>query len=323
VKRRGLLAAAGALGLATPLGVLAQQAARQYRVALLLPTKLLAAERREIVRQRLASHGLDEGRNLALDMRYPERWTPEAWKNAVGELLALRPDALLTSTTLLTRTAQEAAKSVPIVFTWVGDPVASGIVKDYARPGGNATGLSLRYPELTAKRVELLHELLPSARRVAGVSRVWDDPPVVLSWQNAQAAARRLGIELVRLDARTFPPEGSVAQAFLILDPFGVFGMNNAMRQIVRYTVEQRIPAIFADSESVEAGGLMSYATNLHDDLRRGVDLVVRVLRGARPADIAVDQAARFELAVNLKTAREIGLKIPQSLMLRADRVIQ
>jgi putative ABC transport system substrate-binding protein len=230
---------------------------------------------------------------------------------------------LLTTTTILTRAAQTATASVPIVFTWVGDPVASDIVKDYARPGGNATGVTLRFFELTAKRLELLHELLPSAKRVAALSRVWDDPPIVIAWRNAQAASQRLGIELLRLDARVFPPKSFDAHALLILDPFGVFGMSTAMKEIVRHTVEQRIPAIFADTESVEAGGLMSYATNLNGDLQRSADMVARVLRGDKPAELPVDQAARFELAVNLKTARAISLAVPQSVLLRADRVIE
>lgn len=322
MKRRALLTAACAVGLAAPLCATAQQAGRRYRVGLLLPTNLHAAERLAIVRERLASHGFIEGRNLRIDMRYPASWAQASWESVVGELLELQPDALFTTTTILTRTAQTATKSVPIVFTWVGDPVASAIVKDYARPGGNATGSTLRFFELTGKRLELLYELVPSVKRVAALSRVWDDPPIAIAWRNAQATAQRLGIELVQLDGRVFPPKVMDGQALLVLDPFGVFGMNSAMRDIVRHTVERRIGAIFADVESVQAGELMSYATNLHDDLRRGADLLVRVLRGDRPAEMPVDQAARFELAINLKTARAIGVSVPQSLLLRADRVI-
>jgi putative ABC transport system substrate-binding protein len=322
-RRRILLLAAGAFGLAGPAGVWAQQIARSRRVGLLLPTERLAAERLALVRERLARNGFVEGRNLAIDMRSPASWTEASWQAAVGSVLALKPDVLLTTTTLLTRAAQAATTSVPIVFTWVGDPVASGIVKEYGRPGGNATGVSLRYFELTAKRLELLRELLPAARRVAALSRVWDDPPIAIAWRNAQAAAGRLGIELLRLDIRIFPPKEVEADAFLILDPFGVFGVGSAMKAVIRYTVEQRIPAIFADTESVEAGGLMSYATNLHGDLRRGADLAARVLRGAKPAELPVDQASRFELAVNLGTARSMGVRIPQPLLLRADRVIE
>ena len=323
MRRRTLLAAACALALPAPFSVLAQQARRKYRVGVLLPTKLLAVERLAAVRERLASHGFIEGRNLSIDMRYPASWTQASRESAARDVIALQPDAMLTTTTILTRTAQAATSSVPIVFAWVADPVASGIVTEYARPGGNTTGFSLRFFELTAKRLELLHELLPSAKRVAAVSRAWDDPPIETAWRSAQATAQRLGVELVRLDARAFPPRSTDAHAFLILDPFGVFGMSSAMREIIRYTVEQRIAAIFADVESVEAGGLISYATNLHDDLRRGADLLARVLRGDRPAELPVDQAARFELAVNLRTARAIGVKVPQSLLLRADRVIE
>ncbi|MGH8725148.1 MAG: ABC transporter substrate-binding protein [Burkholderiales bacterium] len=270
------------------------------------------------------SHELEPAQAARLFRRCTRRaHVAGARRRVVRDLLKLQPDVMLTTTTILTRTAQAATKSVPIVFTWVGDPVASGIVREYARPGGNATGFSLRFFELTAKRLELLHELLPSAKRVAALSRVWDDPPIEIAWRSGLATAQRLGIELVRLDARAFPPESSSAHAFLILDPFGMFGMGGAMREIVRYTVEQRIPAVFADSESVEVGGLISYATNLHDDLRRSADLVARVLRGDKPAELPVDQAARFELAVNLRTARAIGVTVPKSVLLRADRVIE
>jgi putative tryptophan/tyrosine transport system substrate-binding protein len=321
MKRRRFLAASGSLLIAR--AALAQQQRRVYRIAVLLPTKLLAVERLAAIRERLASHGFVEGRNLGIEMRYPASWTQASREDAVREALKQQPDAILTTTTILTRAVQAATKSVPVVFAWVGDPVASGVVKDYARPGGNATGFSLRFFELTAKRFELLHELLPSVKRVAAVSRVWDDPPIETAWRSGLATARRLGIELVRLDLRDSVPDGSGAPAWLILDPFGIFGMNSAMREVVRYTVERRVPAIFADSESVEVGGLISYATNLHDDLRRGADLVARVLRGDKPGALPVDQAARFELAVNLRTARAIGVTVPKSVLLRADRVIE
>jgi putative ABC transport system substrate-binding protein len=243
-------------------------------------------------------------------------------------LLALKPDAIFACSTLVTQAAQSATNTVPIVFAWVSDPVVSGIAKDYAKPGTNATGITNRFFELAAKRLDLIRELLPSAKRVAVMSGVFDtvlEAAMVL----AERAAKQLGFELFRVSTHGAWAEAirktaeSGADATLVVTPFGIFGWGPQAEEAVRHTVEQRLPAIFAESESVERGGLMSYATNLGEDLRRGADLLARVLRGEKPADLAIDQASRFELAVNLKTARTMGLAIPQSLLLRADRVIE
>jgi putative ABC transport system substrate-binding protein len=188
------------------------------------------------------------------------------------------------------------------------------------------TGVSIRFFELAAKRLELVRELLPSAKRVAVASGVFDSV-LEAAMVFVQRASEQLGLELVRVEGplahaiRASTKTG--AHAVSLMAPFAVLGQLSTAAEVVRHSIEQRIPAIFPDVESVELGGLMSYATNLSDDLRRGADLLARVLRGERPGDLPIDQSSRFELAVNLKTARAMSLAIPQSLLVRADRVIE
>jgi putative tryptophan/tyrosine transport system substrate-binding protein len=232
-----------------------------------------------------------EERNLTVVRKFPAEWTATSREAAARELIALQPDALLCCSTLLTRAALAQSQSVPVVFVWVADPVLSGIAKGYGRPGGNATGVSMRYFEL--------------------------------------ATAGSLGFELARADGRRgvrAAIDGALqsgANALVILDPLAVFGRFTDAKDIAGYSIERRVPLVGTDVETCELGGLISYATNLQDDLRRGADLLARVLRGEKPADLPVDQAAQFELAVNLGTAHRIEIRVPLSILVRANRVIQ
>lgn len=288
----------------------------------------MPAERLSLFRERLAVHGFVDGRNLSVAYKFPAQWTQASREAAARELIALQPDALLCFSTLLTRAGMAASRSVPIVFVWVADPVASSIVKSYGRPGGNATGVSLRYFELGVKRLELVRELLPSAKRIAVYSSVFDSQIETLL-RTLQRPAESLGFELVQADGRAGmrqAVDGAVragSKALVMLDPLAVFGRLADAKDIAAYTIERRVPLVGTDIETCELGGLISYATNLNDDLRRGADLVARVLRGDKPAELPVDQAARFDLVVNLGTARGIGITVPQSILARADRVIE
>jgi putative tryptophan/tyrosine transport system substrate-binding protein len=320
--RRRLLLAAPALLSAQLLH--AQQPSRRYRIGVLLPVDTSAANHLPVIRERLATQGFAEGRNLEIDVRYA-RTNPDA----AQELLAKKPDALLASTDDAVQAAQLATKSTPIVFAWVADPVLSGFVKTYARPGGNTTGIANRYYELTAKRVELLHELLPGARRVGMLGRL-HDPVGKAALRSAQEAAKRLKIELINLADVGWDwalaierLAASKAQAVCISANHAMIGDRFTAENMIRALAQARIPAVFAETETVELGGLMSYATSQHDELRRAADLLAKILRGDKPSDTPVEQAARFELAVNLKTARALGLKVPQSILLRADKVIE
>jgi len=298
-----------------------------YRIGALFGGSAETAQRyRAAFVDQLASHGFVEGKNL--EIRYgPSTPGYSDSEQFVTAILALKPDAIFTCYTPATRGAQSATRTVPIVFSWVADPIVAKLVQSYAHPGGNITGVSTRFGDLLVKRLELAHELLPSARRVAitwasGAHYERTAPPL-------RSAAKRLGIELIELG---FPTgwEDSVARAASqgaeAVVPFAWFGFPGIREEgelMVRSALKHRMPVIFAGPEMVEAGGLVSYGTDLIVSLRRGADLLARVLRGERPADLPVDQAARFELVLNLRTAKAMDLNVPQSILLRADRVIE
>jgi ABC-type uncharacterized transport system substrate-binding protein len=325
VGRRQFLIAAGAA--ATARLVWAQEPGRMYRIGAIFGGGAETAQRyRSAFVDRLASHGFVEGKNL--EIRYgPATADFSGSEQFVTEILALKPDAIFTCYTSTTRGAQSATRTVPIVFSWVADPIVAKLVQSYAHPGANITGVSDRFGELLVKRLELAHELLPKARRVAvtwasGAQYERLAPPL-------RSAAKQLGIELIELGAPS-GWEDSVARAAsrgaeAVVPPFwfGIPGMREEGELMVRSALKHRMPVIFSGAEMVEAGGLVSYGTNRIDGLRRGADLLARVLRGEHPADLAVDQAARFELVLNRKTAKAIGLNVPRSILLRADRVIE
>lgn len=329
MRRRSVVLAGAASAMLAAAPARAQLPGRSYRVGLLPPLSGLGARPYvAALREELAKHGFIEGRNLDIDVQHQTGFGAVPAMAAARDLLALKPDVLLTLGTSLTRAAATATDTVPIVFAWLADPLAFGIVKDLARPGGNVTGVTDRNFELTIKRLELVRELLPSAKRVAMVAGYFD--AVLESMMKfAHDAAEKLGFHLVRFEAGTswaHVPQTAIdagAQAALVMTPFAYFGLRHAEEEVVRLSIERRFPIVFANVETVATGGLMSYATRLDDNLRRAANLVARVLRGDRPGDLSVDQAAHFELAINLKTARAVGLKIPQSLLARADRVIE
>jgi len=328
-RRRILLAgAAGALTCAAR--AFGQQPVRKYRIAALFSVPdAYNAPYRAALKERLATHGFAEGRNLSIDAR-SAYGSFDFDRKRVAEQLAAKPDAIFAMTTRVTQAALAETRSVPIVFAWVPDPVVSGIVKDYARPGGNATGVSNRFFEVALKRLEFLRELLPAAKRIA-LTGPMIFPELDAAVPRLREASQRLGFEPKWVNTGAWGVQVSAiedaiqqgAQAVLPLLVYSALGQRITGEQVVRLTVEQRIPAIFAESELVDAGGLMSYGTNLLEDVRRAADMLAKVLRGAKPAELPVDHASRFELAVNLKTARSIGVTIPPSILLRADRVIE
>ena len=328
MRRRTVVLGGAASAMLAASGARAQQMARIYRVGVLSPlSALTAGPYMSVFREELAKQGFVEGRNLAIESRSPLPGSQSALQ-AARELVALKPDALFASTTMLSQAAQTATDSLPVVFAWVGDPVHSGVVKNFAKPGGNVTGVSNRYFELVAKRLEILRELLPGANRVTMMAAVMDGTGEE-AMKFAQKAAEALGFQLVvtvagvdwRSAIERAAKEG--AQAVSLLFPFFAYGMRFTATEFVRSVAARRIPAIFHDSETVEIGGLISYGTNLASDVRRAAVLLARVLRGEKPGDLAIEQASRFELAVNLRAAHAIGLRIPPSLLTRADRVIE
>jgi ABC-type uncharacterized transport system substrate-binding protein len=329
-RRRFLIATSAVLAAGR---AMAQQSGRRYRVGVLLGGGPEAMERYlSALSERLAALGFVRGRNLQIDVSPTGSITGIGEQDAlyaVRKLLERHPDALFTCLTLGTRAAQEATQTVPIVFTWVPDPVAAGLVQSYAHPGGNITGVSNHVVELLIKRFELARELVPGIKRVAVAG--WGTlggASYEIYVRPLRSAAARAGIELLEVVERPWvelidQAANQGAGAFIPVTVFAAEGNRFTGELVIEKARAHRLPVIFAGAEMVEAGGLISYGTNIVDDLRRGASLLAQVLGGAKPADIPVDQTARFELAVNLSAAKAIGLKIPQSIMLRADHVFE
>ncbi len=326
VPRRQFLMAASAL-LASPLAR-AQQPGRQYVVGAIISGGRVDWDLyRAALRERLASHGFVEGRNLRIEDRLGFHQTGAI--NATREFAAMKVDAILACTTSTMTGVKVATKSVPVVFTWVAEPMRMGFVSDLARPGGNVTGVASRDAELIQKRFELALELAPDAKRIAvirtSVNAVFFSK--VLQPLLEQAAARTgVGLlELVAMDREKAIDHAHEAGAKVVLTPLHFIrtGHRNMVDAFIRRSLELRVALIVVGPEEADAGALISYGSDSFDELQRAADMLAKVLKGAKPGDLPVDQASRFELVVNLKTAKAIGLTIPPSIMLRADRVIE
>lgn len=332
IERRAFVSAAAAAAL-LPRLALGNQPGRTYRLAVMLPGPVQGMARYHAAAlERLAEHGFVAGRNLVLETR-PTTYNRLHDIEQVRALLANKPDALLTYGTFITRMAQDFTAETPIVFTFVGDAVAYGVVRSEGRPGGNVTGASMAGLEVNRKRLELLRELLPNAKRV-GVVAVFGGRDILFDANQPvlRASAARLGLELIEEIGWT-TPGGFVpaidraarrgAEGLLVLSSQAGMGFGYGGQDLVQATIAHRLPAIFLEAEVVEMGGLISYGVRLEDEARRAADLLAKVLGGAKAGELSVDQASRFELALNAKTARAIGLEVPRSILLRADRVIE
>ena len=276
--------------------------------------------------QALRDIGWIEGSNLAIEIR-SANGRPERLPALIADLLRLRVDVIFASDPVSAATARQATAEVPIVFMSLGDPVAGGLVASLARPGGNLTGCAGMDPELAGKRLELLKQIVPRLTRVAFVTSPSSpmSPPHV---REAKKAATALGIRLQVVEARD-PDEFEKALVVIVKDrPDALYVVGNpnlfSQRPRVLGLVERtRLPAIWSESTWVTDGGLIGYAPNQSDMFRRGAWYVDRILRGAKPADLPVEQPTKFELRINLKTAKALDLTIPQSLLQRADQVIE
>ncbi|SRR6266567_2716413 len=270
--------------------------------------------------------GYTEGRDITIEYRYADGHL-ERLPGLAAELVRLKVDVIVAETTPASVAAKQATTTIPIVMTIVGDPVGSGLIASLARPEGNITGLSLQLSDVTAKRLQLLQEVVP---RVSGVAILWNSASPVTPPQfiEAQAAAPGLGIKLQSLGVQTPDDFKRVFQdatrrrtgALLVLDDFL---LTRHVRQIAALTVKNRLPAIAGIAEFAEAGGLVVYGPNFPDVSRRAATYVDKILKGAKPGDLPIEQPTKFDLVVNLKTAKTLGLTIPQSLLLRADELIR
>ena len=274
--------------------------------------------------QRLRELGWVEGRTIAIEYRWAEGRS-ERYTEIAAEFVRLKVDVIVTAGGAVVA-AKQATAVIPIVFAVALDPVGSGMVASLARPGGNVTGLSSQATDLAGKRLELLREALPGLRRLAIMANV-GYPGAVLELGEVQATARTLGLEVATLEIRQAK---DIAPAFdalkgradaLYISPDPLVNANRV--RINTLALGARLPTMLPVREYVEVGGLMSYGPNYPDLFRRAADYVDRILRGAKPANIPVEQPTRFDLVINMKTAKAIGLRIPPSLLLRADQVIE
>jgi putative tryptophan/tyrosine transport system substrate-binding protein len=276
--------------------------------------------------QRLRELAWIDGRNLAIEYRWAEG-RPERVSEIAAELVRLKVDVIVTSTTPPTLAAKQATTVIPIVFAAVSDPVGTGLVTSLGRTGGNITGLANQSIDTTGKKLELLREVVPALRRLAIMANV-GNPAAVLEMAEVQATARTLGLDEVTTSeirrAKDIVPAFKALREradALYLCPDALMNTNRTGINIL--AVGARLPTMHGLREYVEAGGLMSYGPNLPDQFRRVADIVDKILRGAKPGDIPVEQPTRFDLIINLTTANALGLEIPPTLLARADEVIE
>jgi len=322
--RREFLIASGAL-LAAPRASLGQPAEKLRRIAILEPgDKAVRADLWGVLEKRLREHGYIEGRNLVIERRWADG-VDARLPQLARELLAGNPEVVLVITTPATQALMQLSKTVPIVMTGSADPVATRLVASLARPGGNVTGISLNLGNVIRKRLELMREVVPRMRRV-GLLGPGANAGVQTALQQAQEAGTALGVEVRLVEASDGP---TIAHAFerLAVDPLDALLATQVMLQHYRLVVDLaarfRIPAAYVDREFLDAGGLLVFGPNREAPYRHAADYVQLILRGASPAAMPVMQPTEFWMGVNLKTARALGLKIPQSVLIRADRVIE
>jgi len=304
----------------------AQQPAKIPRIGILLPSSASSQSARvEAFRRRLRELGYVEGKNIVIEYRYAEG-KRERLPDLAAQLVRLKVDVIVTTGVPAVFAAKKASAAIPIVFAGSPDPVGTGIVSSLARPGGNITGLSNIAQDLDGKRLELLNEAFPKFARVAFLWVSGGRGNLALT--EMEAAAKALGVKLQSLEVRSLDDFDSAfarakrngAQA-LITSASSV--ISNQQRQVLDFAAKNRLPAMYPNSELVEAGGLMSYAPNYTDLYRRAADFVDKILKGTKPADIPVEQPMKFEFVVNLNAAKQIGVTIPPNVLVRADRVIR
>ena len=311
--------------LAVPLAAGAQQAGKLPRIGI-LSGGAPGSGGVPVLLEALRDVGLAEGRGAVFDIRYTEGRT-ERFSAFAAELVNLRVDVLIAASTPGAIAAKQATSTIPVVMVAVSDPVGSKLVASLARPGGNLTGLSLLAPELSAKRLDLLKQAVPPVSRVAVLWNVSNEG-MMLRFRETQIAARFLGVTIESVGVRT-PDDFEDAftrmtkgrpEALLVLADTVTIGQR---KRIVQFAEANRIPAIYELRSFVDAGGLMAYGIDMSDQYRRVAIYVDRILKGAKPADLPVEQPSKFEFVINLKTAKALSLTLPASVLTRADQVVE
>jgi putative tryptophan/tyrosine transport system substrate-binding protein len=322
------LSLVGALLFALCVTAAAQQPAKLPHVGYLTGARLTAiANRTEAFRQGLRELGYVEGKNIVIEWRASEG-NFDRLPALAAELVRLKVDVIVTGGEAATRPAKEATISIPIVMTQDDDPVGTGFVTSLARPGGNITGLSTLAPERSGKRLELLKEIIPGLSRV-GVFGTSTEPSNARMLKEIELAARALRIKLQYRDILNFK-DVEIAFQVAVKERAGAVLMEVSgpitgphRKEIAELAVKSQLPVIYGRREPVEAGGLMSYGVSVDDLDRRAATYVDKILKGAKPADLPVEQPKKFEFIINLKAAKQIGLTIPPNVLARADRVIR
>jgi putative ABC transport system substrate-binding protein len=313
--------------LVVPLASHAQQVGKVYRVGMLETTSMaMNASNLDAFLQELRELGYVEGGNLIIEYRSADGRN-ERFPGLAAELVGLKVDLIVSRGTPASLAAKRAAGTMPVVMANVGEPVETGLVTSLAHPGGNVTGLSSVTVDLETKRLGLLRELLPRSKRIAVLYNL-DNPVNQLQWKEVEKAARLMGVQPQLLDVRN--PEGlepaltAASQQHadgLIVGQDGLFVAYR--KQVADLAAKYRLPAIYRSMESIEAGGLMAYGPSYTDLYRRTASYVDKIFKGAKPGDLPVEQPTKFELIINLKTAKSLAITIPSPLLLRADEVIQ
>jgi putative tryptophan/tyrosine transport system substrate-binding protein len=325
MKRREFISLLGG-AVAWPLAVRAQQPANTRTIGHLGPaTPLVESQRVAAFVHRLRELGWIENRTIAIEYRWAEGRS-ERFSEIAAEFVRLKVDVIVTYATPTVIAVKQATSVIPIVFAVAGDPVNTGLVASLARPGGNVTGLSVLQNELAGKRLELLREVVPALRRLAIMGNA-ENPAAVLDMGDARTVARTLGLNVVTLEIRRAEDiapafealKGRADALYVCADP-----LVNANRvRINTWALGARLPTVYQYREDLEAGGLMSYGANDLDMFRRAAELTDKVLRGAKPADIPVEQPTKFELFINLTTAKALSITFPPNLLAIADEVIE
>jgi putative tryptophan/tyrosine transport system substrate-binding protein len=326
MRRREFITLLGGAAVTWPVAARAQQPAKLPTIGFLGATTPSAQSQwTAAFLERLRGLGWIEGRNVAIEYRWMEGRN-ERVAEIAAEFVQLRVDVIVVQGTAAVVGAKQATSVIPIVFALAGDPVGSGLVASLARPGGNVTGLSGQQADVAAKRLELLREVVPSLHRLAIVANV-GNPYTILELGEIQGAARALGLEAATFEIRQAEDvapafralKGRADALYVINDPL----VNTNRVRIIISALGVRLPTMHGSREHVEAGGLMSFGPNYPDLFRRTADYVNKILRGAKPGDIPVEQPTKFDLVVNVLTAAALGITLPPTLLTRADEVIE
>jgi putative ABC transport system substrate-binding protein len=325
VRRREFITLVGGAAAGWPLAARAQQSGKKNVVGRLAAGSV-TDPLNEVTTEALRELGWVEGENVVYERRWAENRV-ERLPELAADLVRLNVDVIIAGGTLAPLAAKRATSTIPIVMNSCGDPLGTGLVASLARPGGNVTGMSLMVPELAGKRLELLREILPKLARVAVL---WDaaNPYTTIGFKETQSAARTLGVEAQSLEVRSPDDFDRAFEAARQQHPDALVTVDDPLtitylKLIIDFAAGQRLPSIHELKEFAAAGGLVSYGTDLADVIRRAAGYVDKILKGAKPADLPVQQPTKFDLVLNLKTAKTLGLTFPQTLLATADEVIE